>query len=122
MVIYARQSVDKKDSVSIETQIGDCKSKIKTDTVRVYEDKGYSGKNTDIPDFKKLVVDIKAGITKTLIVCKVDRASRNITDFYNVYEILKEYDCDFVSYTENFDTSSIGHTTMGIPTVFAQME
>ena len=44
--IYARQSVDKKDSVSIETQIEKCEL-ITTGKVNIYKDKGYSGKNTD---------------------------------------------------------------------------
>ena len=44
--IYARQSVDRKDSISIESQIDFCKYELKGGSCRVFKDKGYSGKNT----------------------------------------------------------------------------
>ena len=53
--IYARQSVDKRDSVSIEAQIDDCKVKC-SGKIRVYKDKGYSGKNIERPDLQRLMV------------------------------------------------------------------
>ena len=42
--IYARQSVDRKDSISIESQIDFCKYELKGGSCRVFKDKGYSGK------------------------------------------------------------------------------
>lgn len=47
--IYARQSIDKKDSISIESQIEFCKYELRGGSCREYQDKGYSGKNTDRP-------------------------------------------------------------------------
>ena len=41
-VIYARQSVDRKDSISIESQIDFCKYELKGGSCRVFKDKGYS--------------------------------------------------------------------------------
>ena len=64
--IYARQSVDKRDSVSIEAQIDDCKVKC-SGKIRVYKDKGYSGKNIERPDLQRLMDDIKAGRIKKLL-------------------------------------------------------
>lgn len=64
--IYARQSVDKRDSVSIEAQIDDCKVKC-SEKIRVYKDKGYSGKNIERPDLQRLMDDIEAGIIKKLL-------------------------------------------------------
>ena len=49
--IYARQSVDRKDSISIESQIDFCKYELKGGSCKVFKDKGYSGKNTDRPEF-----------------------------------------------------------------------
>jgi len=60
--IYARQSVDKKDSISIESQIEFCKYELKGGNCKEYTDKGYSGKNTDRPKFQELVRDIKRGL------------------------------------------------------------
>ena len=42
--IYARQSVDRADSISIESQIEFCKYELKGGTFKEYKDKGYSGK------------------------------------------------------------------------------
>lgn len=47
--IYARQSVDRADSISIESQIEFCKYELKGGAFREYKDKGYSGKNTVRP-------------------------------------------------------------------------
>lgn len=120
--IYARQSVDKKDSVSIETQIEKCEL-ITTGKANIYKDKGYSGKNTDRPELEDLINDIQANKISRVIVYRLDRISRNITDFYNLYSIMQEHGTDFVSVNENFDTSTpMGRAMMGILIVFAQME
>ena len=121
--IYARQSVDKKDSVSIETQIDECKKHCSSASPRIYQDKGYSGKNTERPDVQRLIKDIEAGIIEKVVVYKLDRISRNITDFYKLYEVMQSNNCQFVSHSEAFDTtSSMGRAMMGILAVFAQME
>ena len=120
--IYARQSVDKKDSVSIETQIEKCEL-ITTSKPNIYKDKGYSGKNTDRPELEDLIKDIEAKKISRVIVYRLDRISRNISDFYHLYSIMQEHGTDFVSVNENFDTSTpMGRAMMGILIVFAQME
>ena len=43
--IYGRQSIDKKDSISIESQFEFCRYELKGGEGREYKDKGYSGKN-----------------------------------------------------------------------------
>ena len=55
--IYCRQSVDKKDSISIETQEQECRARLRSGEtdVQVYCDRGYSGKNTNRPDRKSVV-------------------------------------------------------------------
>ena len=57
--IYARQSVDRKDSISIESQIEFCKYELRGGNHKDYQDKGYSGKNTDRPKFQELLADIR---------------------------------------------------------------
>lgn len=120
--IYARQSLDKKDSLSIETQIDDCKKKADKDPL-IFRDKGYSGKNTERPELQKLIHQIESNQISKIIVYKLDRISRNITDFYKLYEIMEKHNCTFISVTESFDTISLtGKAMMGILAVFAQME
>ncbi|GHU97455.1 hypothetical protein FACS1894208_12800 [Clostridia bacterium] len=84
---YAQQSVDKKDSISIESQLEFCGFELKGGSYKEYTDKGFSGKNTDRPKFQKLVRDIKAGRIKRVVVYKLDRISRSIIDFANMMEL-----------------------------------
>lgn len=119
--IYARQSVDKKDSISIESQIEFCKYELKGGNCKEYTDKGYSGKNTDRPKFQELVRDIKRGLIAKVVVYKLDRISRSILDFANMMELFQQYNVEFVSSTEKFDTSTpMGRAMLNICIVFAQ--
>lgn len=120
--IYVRQSLDKKDSLSIESQI-DKGLSFSDDNAEIYRDKGYSGKNTDRPALQRLKNDIEANQIKRVFVYRLDRISRNISDFYNLYQLMESHNVKFISITENFDTSSpIGRAMMGVLIVFAQME
>ena len=60
--IYGRQSVDRKDSISIESQIEFCKYELRGGNFRKYTDKGNSGKNTDRPKFQEMMADIRRGL------------------------------------------------------------
>ena len=62
--VYGRQSVDRKDSISIESQIEFCEYELKGESYKAYTDKGYSGKNTDRPKFQQLMADIQKGLIK----------------------------------------------------------
>ena len=121
-VVYARQSLDKKDSLSIETQV-DMGLSMADAGAEVYADKGYSGKNIDRPDLQRMKADIEADRIKRVIVYRLDRISRNIADFYQLYQLMEVHNCEFVSMHENFDTSNpMGRAMMGVLVVFAQME
>ena len=104
--IYGRQSIDKKDSISIESQFEFCRYELKGGEGKEYKDKGYSGKNIERPDFQRLLQDIRLGLIKRVIVYKLDRISRSIVDFAKLMELFKQYDVEFVSCTEKFDTST----------------
>lgn len=121
--IYARQSVDKKDSISIETQIDFCKKVIGNEQYKVYADKGYSGKNIKRPHFQELLQDVKDGIVSKVIIYKLDRMSRSLLDFANLIEFFKKYNVSFQSTQEHFDTSTpMGNAMLSITMVFAQLE
>ena len=121
-VVYARQSIDKKDSMSIEGQIQICK-RLAGEDAKVYFDKGYSGKNIKRPAFTELIEAVKSGAVKKIFVYRLDRFSRSIADFSKLWELLEKYGVEFVSATENFDTSSpMGRAMLNIVLVFAQLE
>lgn len=120
---YARQSVEKKNSVSISDQLDLCRQTAGNKKLKVYKDAGYSGKNTERPDFQRLLKDIRADKIGTLYVYRLDRFSRSVADFGKLWEILQEHHVEFVSVNENFDTTTpMGRAMLHIIMVFAQLE
>lgn len=122
--IYARQSLDVKDSLSIETQIEFCKKQcLETQEPLIYKDKGFSGKNTKRPSFQQLLNDINEGKVNRIIIYKLDRLSRSIIDFSEIWRIFEERKVSLLSATQNFDTSTpMGKAMLFIVMVFAEME
>lgn len=122
--IYARQSLEKKDSLSIEGQIDLCRKHVNSnEKFKVYYE-SKSGKNTTQRlEFLQLMEDIKLGLVSTVIVYRIDRISRNVLDFCNIWDTFKTYNVQFVSCNENFDTSTpMGEAMIMIAMIFAQME
>lgn len=76
----------------------------------------------DGPGFQELVGDIKQGNIDVVIVCTLDRLSRNVGDIYDFIDLTQEYNVDLVSLTENLDTTSpVGRAMLGVMAVFAQL-
>lgn len=89
----------------------------------IFEDPGYSAKNTDRPDYQKMMDRLRTGEFSHLLVWKIDRISRNLLDFANMYQELKNLGVTFVSKNEQFDTSSaIGEAMLKIILIFAELE
>lgn len=120
---YGRQSVDRKDSISIESQLEFALHEFGGKAFKKYTDKGYSGKNTDRPKFQELVRDIERGLISDVVVYKLDRISRSIVDFAKMMEMFQQHHVEFISATEKFDTSTpMGRAMLNICIVFAQLE
>lgn len=121
--IYTRQSVDRIDSISVESQVEFCKKEVIGGEPKVYTDKGYSGKNIDRPAFQELMADIEAGKIRRVIVYRLDRISRSVLDFASVIDVFQKHGVDFVSTMEKFDTGTpIGKAMLMIVMIFAQLE
>lgn len=125
VAIYVRQSLEKVDSISLETQanygIEICKKN--NWDYKIYKDSGYSGKDIDRPAFTELLNDIRSKIVTTVIAYRLDRISRNIVDFANLLQLFQKNNVDFISATESFDTTSpIGRAMIYIIMTFAQLE
>lgn len=127
--LYVRVSTQEqaREGYSIDEQIERLKDYAKAMgwiVVKVYVDGGYSGSNTNRPALKDMIKDIKAGKGDSVVVYKLDRLSRSQKD---TLELIEDYflanKVDFISMTENFDTSSpFGRAMIGILSVFAQLE
>ncbi len=122
--VYARQSVDKKDSISIDTQIEFCKKEVvNPSSLTVYSDKGYSGSNLHRPEFQRLLDDVKVGKIDRIITYRLDRISRSVLDFANLIDFFEKHGVSFNSTQEKFDTSTpMGKAMLNITMVFAQLE
>lgn len=96
---------------------------LRIDDYEVFEDAGFSGKNTDRPAFQEMMRRIRQGEFTHLVVDKIDRISRNLLDFAAMYEELKALEVVFVSRNEQFDTSNaMGEAMLKIILVFAELE
>lgn len=128
IAIYVRVSTHHqidKDSLPLQRSdlINYCKFILGADDFEIFEDAGYSGKNTDRPKYQEMMNRIRDGEFSHLLVWKIDRISRNLLDFCDMYEELKKYNCVFVSKNEQFDTSSaMGEAMLKIILVFAELE
>lgn len=124
IAIYTRKSVYKENSESIETQIELCKNYFGGENeYEVFVDEGFSGGNTNRPSFLNMMDLIRLGKFDVVAIYKIDRISRNIIDFFKIYEELEKYNVKLVSITENFDTTTpVGKMMMIMLSAFADME
>ncbi|MBQ4396799.1 MAG: recombinase family protein [Clostridia bacterium] len=123
IAIYCRQSVDKKDSISIEQQEQACIAFTFGNPYKVFKDKGFTGANTNRPAFVEMMNEVRNRQVTKVIVYKVDRISRSLQDFVGIYSEFERYGVEFVSCNEQFDTSNaMGKATLQIIMVFAELE
>jgi site-specific DNA recombinase len=88
-----------------------------------YDDGGFSGGTLERPALKQLLDDIAASKVDTIVVYKVDRLTRSLTDFAKIIEALDARGASFVSVTQQFNTTtSMGRLTLNILLSFAQFE
>jgi site-specific DNA recombinase len=88
-----------------------------------YDDGGFSGGSMERPGLKALVADIDRGLVDIVVVYKVDRLTRSLTDFAKIVDVLDRKGASFVSVTQQFNTTnSMGRLTLNVLLSFAQFE
>jgi DNA invertase Pin-like site-specific DNA recombinase len=88
-----------------------------------YDDGGISGGSLDRPDLQRLLSDISAAKVDNVVVYKVDRLTRSLTDFAKLVELFDKNGVSFVSVTQAFNTTtSMGRLTLNVLLSFAQFE
>ena len=131
--IYTRKSTDEgleKDFNSLDAQREACSAFIQSQKHEgwlllptQYDDGGYSGGTMERPALKRLLADIEAGRIDVVVVYKVDRLTRALSDFAKLVEIFDRCSVSFVSITQQFNTTtSMGRLTLNILLSFAQFE
>lgn len=128
--IYSRKSVYTGKGESVENQVEMCRRYIHAKypdaadrDLTVYEDEGFSAKNMDRPQFKRMLRDIRREKPDFIVCYRLDRISRNVSDFSALIEELNSRGISFLCIREEFDTSKpMGKAMMYIASVFAQLE
>ena len=81
----------------------------------LYDDGGFSGGTLERPALKRLMADIEAGKIDVIVVYKVDRLTRALSDFAKLVEIFDRRGVSFVSITQQFNTTtSMGRLTLNV--------
>lgn len=130
IAIYSRKSKFTGKGESIENQIELCRQYItlhfpeaNAENICVYEDEGFSGGNTQRPQFKNMLKSVREGNIGTIICYRLDRISRNTGDFAKLIDELDSRKVEFVSIRDNFDTTTpTGRAMMMMVSVFSQLE
>ena len=89
----------------------------------LYDDGGYSGGTMERPALKRLIADIEEGQIDVVVVYKVDRLTRALSDFAKLVDVFDRRGVSFVSITQQFNTTtSMGRLTLNVLLSFAQFE
>jgi site-specific DNA recombinase len=90
---------------------------------QLYDDPGYSGGTMERPALKRLLADIAGRRIDAVVVYKVDRLTRSLSDFAKIVEVFDAHSVSFVSITQAFNTTtSMGRLTLNVLLSFAQFE
>lgn len=126
--IYIRVSTHHqidKDSLPLQKQdlVNYSKFVLGIGNYEIFEDAGLSAKNTDRPAFQDMMARVRKNEFTHVLVWKIDRISRNLLDFCDMYNEFKKCNVNFISKNEQFDTSSaMGEAMLKIILVFAELE
>ncbi len=131
--IYTRKSTEdglEQEYNSLDAQYDACAAYVMSQrhegwslVVERYDDGGFSGGNMDRPGLNSLLADIRAGKVDIILLYKIDRLTRSLSDFARIVDILDKAGASFVSITQSFNTTtSMGRLTLNMLLSFAQFE
>ena len=108
---YVRLSMDDPlQATSIENQIQLITEYCKANQLvlsKIYSDYGYTGRNFDRPEFKKMLLDLKEGIIDCIVVKDISRFGRTLLGVGRyIEEFFIPQNIRFISITDNFDTKN----------------
>ena len=90
---------------------------------RRFDDGGISGGTLERPALQALLSDVDQGLVDMIVVYKIDRLTRSLSDVAKLIDQLEAKGCSFVSVTQSFNTSSsMGRLTLNVLLSFAQFE
>lgn len=131
--IYTRKSTDEgleQDFNSLQAQREACEAFIVSQRsegwkliATAYDDGGLSGGTMERPALQRLMADIEEKRIDVVVVYKVDRLTRSLSDFSKMVEVFDRHGVSFVAVTQQFNTTtSMGRLTLNVLLSFAQFE
>lgn len=131
--IYTRKSTEEgldKAFNSLDAQREACEAYVTSQKAEgwvlvpgAYDDGGFSGGTMDRPALARLLGDVRDGKVDVIVVYKVDRLTRALSDFARIVDVLDAAGASFVSVTQAFNTTtSMGRLTLNVLLSFAQFE
>ncbi|BBI21802.1 hypothetical protein EKJ_26490 [Qipengyuania flava] len=131
--IYTRKSTDEgleQEFNSLDAQFEACAAYVMSQrhegwelVKERYDDGGFSGGTMERPGLQRLLSDVAAGKVQVIVLYKIDRLTRSLSDFSRIVEVLDEAGASFVSVTQSFNTTtSMGRLMLNVLLSFAQFE
>ena len=131
--VYTRKSSEEgleQDFNSLEAQREACEAYVRSQAHEGwklipdrFDDGGFSGGNMDRPGLQRLMTLVADGKIDIIVVYKIDRLTRSLTDFARLAEVLDKQGVSFVSVTQQFNTTtSMGRLMLNVLLSFAQFE
>ncbi|WP_420419734.1 recombinase family protein [Pacificispira sp.] len=131
--VYTRKSTEEgleQDFNSLDAQREACEAFIRSQSGEgwkliptPYDDGGFSGGSMERPALARLLSDIEERRIDTVVVYKVDRLTRSLSDFARIVDVFDGHGVSFVSVTQQFNTTtSMGRLTLNMLLSFAQFE
>jgi site-specific DNA recombinase len=121
---------------SIDTQVARIRQKVDYEAAQAkltndrswvlvgeYREEGKSGKDTDRPQLQRLLADVRGKKLDAVVVTKIDRITRSLIDFYDLWKSFEENGVEFISLGDSFDSSSAtGRAMLKLTLIFAELE
>jgi len=131
--VYTRKSSEEgleQDFNSLEAQREACGAYIKSQSHEGwklvpahFDDGGFSGGNMARPGLGQLMQAVRDGQVDVIVIYKIDRLTRSLTDFARLAETFDKHGVSFVSVTQQFNTTtSMGRLMLNVLLSFAQFE
>ena len=131
--IYTRKSTEhglELEFNSLDAQREACEAYIKSQAAEGwralpdrYDDPAISGGTLERPSLQRLLQAVEAGKVDVIVVYKIDRLTRSLTDFAKLVELFDARGISFVAVTQQFNTTtSMGRLTLNVLLSFAQFE
>ena len=128
VLIYVRISKDRANEISTDVQENVARRYARERGWQIvgkpYIDRGRSAFNGERrKNYEQMLVDIEAGVGDTILVYRLDRLSRSVTDFGQLWRRVEAAGAEFVSVNDSFDTTTaMGRAMLQIAMVFSELE